>query len=162
MVLHFPILVSGIVAYPVLQSFSRAFLRAACSARACSGCFISVLVSAIFGLIARPNNLLCSFSYCLFSRFCHSRPTIWFPPFRSRPISVPSHRTRRRDVSHSATTATPDMQGFVLDYVNAISQANSEAKKQGRLVFDVDLSPGKPIDRLTSAAQDQRRDRCHA
>jgi len=36
------------------------------------------------------------------------------------------------------TTATPDMQGFVNDYVNAIGQANSEAKKHGRPLFDVD------------------------
>ena len=36
------------------------------------------------------------------------------------------------------TTATPSMQGFVNDYVNAIRQANSEAEKHGRPLFDVD------------------------
>lgn len=36
------------------------------------------------------------------------------------------------------TTATPSMQGFVLDYVNALSQANQEAAKHGRPPFDVD------------------------
>lgn len=36
------------------------------------------------------------------------------------------------------TTATPGMQGFVLDYVNALSQANQEAAKHGRPPFDVD------------------------
>lgn len=36
------------------------------------------------------------------------------------------------------TTATPSMQGFVNDYVNAICQANSEAEKHGRPPIDVD------------------------
>lgn len=36
------------------------------------------------------------------------------------------------------TDATPSMQGFVNDYANAISQANSEAQKRGRTPFDVD------------------------
>jgi phospholipase C len=36
------------------------------------------------------------------------------------------------------TNATPSMQGFVLDYVNALSQANQEAAKHGRPPFDVD------------------------
>jgi len=36
------------------------------------------------------------------------------------------------------TTATPDMQGFVINYANAISQANQEAAKHGPLRFDVD------------------------
>lgn len=35
------------------------------------------------------------------------------------------------------TTATPNMQGFFNDYVNAISQANSEAQKHGHAPFDV-------------------------
>lgn len=36
------------------------------------------------------------------------------------------------------TAATPDMQGFVNDYVNAICQANQDAAKHGRPPFDVD------------------------
>ncbi|MBV9928891.1 MAG: hypothetical protein JOZ96_28020 [Acidobacteria bacterium] len=47
------------------------------------------------------------------------------PPFRP-PCPIP------------LTTATPGMQGFVLDYVNALSQANQEAAKHGRPPFDVD------------------------
>src|ERR1041384_5907326 len=35
------------------------------------------------------------------------------------------------------TEATPDMQGFVKDYANAISQANIAAKKHGRQPFNV-------------------------
>lgn len=38
------------------------------------------------------------------------------------------------------TTATPPMQGFVIDYTCAISTADDEAKKKGKPPFDVDPS----------------------